>query len=69
MLRVGVLMRKTRFQALESNGLFSTSDEGQSFSFSHIDPAVPLKPGESYDVLLHKVHLKAIEHIARETCH
>ena len=53
-------MRESRFQALKSNGLFSSPEDGPSFAFTHIDPAVPLAIGEYYDVLLHKVGIKGI---------
>jgi hypothetical protein len=56
-MKIGVLMRKTRFQALESSGLLSSSEGDQSFSFSHIDPSEPLSPDLGYDLILHKVQI------------
>ena len=67
MLKVGVLMRKARFQTLNSNGLFSGPIEGLCFCFNHIDPAAPLRAEESYDILLHKVIVKAMTSYRKES--
>lgn len=65
-MRVGVLMRPSRFEELKASGLLKPElpdsshlqQQGhKTFDFLMIDPCKPNTGDDSYDIVLHKVNL------------